>query len=242
MIIIMENRTEFKTAEVTRRHKKSLAPGVWGKQHGDAAALVEAIGENGWERLWLVSAYMKKKKTASDSQGAAVTHAPYAGNQPLGNVRNADASHAASSISTPAENVKPKFSLPPSTEVRASQIAADRAAIAAAGQEQNQQPRQPRMGERQFTTQTLQNSPAVPDWVKRELYGNDYARFYEVETNRQQLESAWTRIQQEGYDAAVNRLTYLDHIANAVEEQELNIMMALARHYSLCSQLHSCSH
>lgn len=141
------------------------------------------------------------------------------------------------SIPTSVENVNPetKFADPvvlPSTEVLNAQMAAfhERMANPPAPptNDAGQQPRQPRMGERQFTTQTLQNSPAVPDWVKRELYGNDYARFYEEETNRQQLEDAWTRIQQEGYDAAVNRLTHLDHIANAVEEQELNIMMALA--------------
>lgn len=86
---------------------KSLDPGIWVKQHAGAAAQTRGQGS------------------------MTVTQTPYAENQPLGNVRNANASPVTPSISTPAENVNTKFSLLPSTDVLSGQIAAHQASLAA---------------------------------------------------------------------------------------------------------------
>jgi len=60
--------------------------------------VVEAAGDNNWKRLWLVSAYMQKNSPVNNSQSATVTQTPYAEDQPLGNVRNANASPVTSII------------------------------------------------------------------------------------------------------------------------------------------------
>ena len=60
--------------------------------------VVEAIGESKWKKLWLVSAYIQKNGPVTQSQNQAVTQTPHTGNQPLGNVRNANASPATSSV------------------------------------------------------------------------------------------------------------------------------------------------
>lgn len=113
---------------------------------------------------------MQKKTPASNSQGTTVTHAPHAESQPLGNVRNADASPINSSISAPAENVNTKFSLLPSRNVLNAQIAAHMArvndvsdgAVPPDSSNTQQQPSNPdNLGERQFAAQTAQRSSAM---------------------------------------------------------------------------------
>lgn len=86
------------------------------------------------------------------------------------------------------------------------------------------------LGERQFTTKTLQNSQAVPQWAKDALYSNPNARFYEKDTNDDQIARSWERLQSEGYEAMRDRLlknktdlTTADNIADA------NMVMAMAK-------------
>lgn len=60
--------------------------------------VVEAAGESKWKKLWLVSAYIQKNGPVNQSQNQAVTQTPHAENQPLGNVQNANASPANTSV------------------------------------------------------------------------------------------------------------------------------------------------
>lgn len=81
-------------------------------------------------------------------------------------------------------------------------------------------------GERQFAGQTIQNSAVVPDWVKREFLRPDELN-YEEDTNREQVERAWQRIQENGYEAERDRLLGLDRYS-ADDTAEANLMMAMA--------------
>lgn len=81
-------------------------------------------------------------------------------------------------------------------------------------------------GERQFAGQTLQNSPVVPDWVKQEFLRPEELN-YEVDTNREQVERSWQRIQENGYEAERDRLLSLDRYS-ADDTAEANLMMAMA--------------
>lgn len=90
---------------------------------------------------------------------------------------------------------------------------------------QEQQPK--RMGERQFTTKTLQESPAVPQWLKNELYNNPEARFYEKETNNDQIVRSWDRLQKEGYEAMRDRVLNSD-AQNPDNVADANMILAMA--------------
>ena len=90
---------------------------------------------------------------------------------------------------------------------------------------QEQQPK--RMGERQFTTKTLQESPAVPQWLKNELYSNPEARFYEKDTNNDQIVRSWERLQKEGYEAMRDRVLNSD-AQNPDNVADANMILAMA--------------
>ena len=81
-------------------------------------------------------------------------------------------------------------------------------------------------GERQFAGQTIQNSAAVPDWIKQEFLRPEELN-YEVDTNREQVERSWQRIQENGYEAERDRLLSLDRYS-ADDTAEANLMMAMA--------------
>lgn len=81
-------------------------------------------------------------------------------------------------------------------------------------------------GERQFAGQTIQNSAAVPDWIKQEFLRPEELN-YEVDTNREQVERGWQRIQENGYEAERDRLLGLDRYS-ADDTAEANLMMAMA--------------
>lgn len=81
-------------------------------------------------------------------------------------------------------------------------------------------------GERQFARQTIQNSPVVPEWAKREFLRPEELN-YEVDANREQLERSWQRLQKNGYEAERERLLSLDRYS-ADDTAEANLMMAIA--------------
>ena len=81
-------------------------------------------------------------------------------------------------------------------------------------------------GERQFAGQTIQNSAVVPDWIKQEFLRPEELN-YEVDTNREQVERSWQRIQENGYEAERDRLLSLDRYS-ADDTAEANLMMAMA--------------
>ena len=81
-------------------------------------------------------------------------------------------------------------------------------------------------GERQFAGQTLQNSTVVPDWIKQEFLRPEELN-YEEDTNREQVERGWQRIQQNGFEAERDRLLSLDRYS-ADDTAEANLMMAMA--------------
>lgn len=82
-------------------------------------------------------------------------------------------------------------------------------------------------GERQFATQTAQRSAAVPKWLKQELMANPEQRYYDRETNDDQLIRAWNHIQQEGYEAARDRLLKTENFTTD-DNAEANVIMAMA--------------
>lgn len=81
-------------------------------------------------------------------------------------------------------------------------------------------------GERQFAGQTIQNSAVVPDWIKQEFLRPEELN-YETDTNREQVERSWQRIQENGYEAERDRLLSLDRYS-ADDTAEANLMMAMA--------------
>lgn len=89
-------RDKHDQPEMLIRYKKQLDGSVY---------VVEAVGENKWKRLWLVTAYIQKNGPVTQSQNQAVTQAPHAVNQPLGNARNAVASPATSSVAQGSSTV-----------------------------------------------------------------------------------------------------------------------------------------
>ena len=82
-------------------------------------------------------------------------------------------------------------------------------------------------GERQFAAQTMPNTEAVPEWIWREFQSNPDELNYDIDTNREQVERGWQRIQQNGHDAEMNRLMESDRFS-ADDTAEANLMMAMA--------------
>lgn len=81
--------------------------------------------------------------------------------------------------------------------------------------------------ERQFATQTAQASQVMPEWIKNELYNNPDERFYDADTNREQVERAWERVQQSGIEAERDRLLSLERFSED-DTAEANLLMSIA--------------
>ena len=96
---------------------------------------------------------------------------------------------------------------------------------------QNNIPEQPQrpQGERQFVRQTMPNTEAVPEWIWREFQNNPDELNYDIDTNREQVERGWQRIQREGHDVELNRLMEAERFS-ADDTAEANLMMAMALH------------
>jgi len=77
------------------------------KQLDGTAYVVEAVGDNDWKRIWLVSAYMQKNSSAKSSQSETVTQTPHAGTSLGHNVQNENASPVDTSIPESAQDVNP---------------------------------------------------------------------------------------------------------------------------------------
>ena len=85
------------------------------------------------------------------------------------------------------------------------------------------------LGERQFATKTVQESPAMPQWLKDFMMTDNEQRYYERDTNDAQLMRAWGRIQRDGYDATRNRLKAQDTIVTADDVADAYVIAAMAR-------------
>lgn len=88
---------------------------------------------------------------------------------------------------------------------------------------------QPGGRERQFASQTLQNSQAMPDWLKADMMANADQRFYTPDSNNDQIMRSWERFQQEGYEGMRDRLLQRDaHLLTADDVADANTVMAWA--------------
>lgn len=111
-----------------------------------------------------------------------------------------------------------RFSLP-STDIINRQMAAYR--------ESQQMDIPDGMGQRQFAGQTVQNSSAVPEEYKPTFMMPENL-LYAKDTNREQVERAWQRIQQNGFESEYNRLLEKEDVYDADDVAEANLMMAMA--------------
>lgn len=89
------------------------------------------------------------------------------------------------------------------------------------------QAEQPNRAERQFASQTAQNSQAMPEELRQELLSNDAQHYYETDTNRAQLERAWEQYQQDGFEASRDRILQAEHLTTD-DTAMANLLMALA--------------
>jgi len=89
------------------------------------------------------------------------------------------------------------------------------------------QQKAPGQGERQFTVKTLPNNPNVPMWAKMGVMSNPDARFYDKDTNYEQAERAWQKLQQNGYEAERDRLMEAEDF-NPDDIMEANMLMSMA--------------
>lgn len=85
------------------------------------------------------------------------------------------------------------------------------------------------MGERQFARQSVQQSEAMPDWLKQEMYQNPEELNYEIDTNMEQAERGYNRIVQNGFEQERDRLLGLERFS-ADDTAEANVIMAIANH------------
>lgn len=90
-----------------------------------------------------------------------------------------------------------------------------------------QQGQQPNRAERQFAAQTAQNSQAMPEDLRQELLLNDEQHYYDTDSNRAQLDRAWERYQQDGFDVCRDRILQAEHLT-ADDTAMANLLMALA--------------
>lgn len=91
---------------------------------------------------------------------------------------------------------------------------------------ETEQPKLPQ-GERQFVRQTMPNTEAVPEWIWREFQQNPDELNYDIDSNREQVERGWQRIQENGYDTELNRLMETDTFGKD-DTAQANLMMAMA--------------
>lgn len=85
---------------------------------------------------------------------------------------------------------------------------------------------QPRMGERRYATHNVQNS-ILPDWLKSEFMNDPQKRYYEQQTNYEQMERGYQRIMENGFEQERDRLLALDRMS-ADDVSEANLMIAIA--------------
>lgn len=102
-----------------------------------------------------------------------------------------------------------------------------------------------RMGERKFVTDTLQASRMMPAYLKQTLFNDPTSRYYERDSNDEQIVRAYQTIQQEGREAAIERILSNDNLptrdeiaqanvlmAMAAQEGDMSTLLALSRHYA----------
>lgn len=169
------------------------------KQLDGAVYVVEAIGDNHWKRIWLVSAYMQKNSPVNTSQSATVTQTPHAEISLGNNVQNENAS--------PAENIIPGSG----TNVNTSELDVS-SEPALTMNPQSQQSSAPSsttptpsdgMGVSQFAAQTGQNTSVLAPETKQKLLENPY---YQKTSQKKNMETAVRKIEAEGYETRREKL------------------------------------
>ena len=132
------------------------------------------------------------------------------------------------SIDLSSENVNAQFSLP-SPDIINRQMAVYRKEQQAQYNSyvENSDETPAGMGQRQFAGKTVQESSAVPESFKT-VFTMPENLFYAKDTNREQVERAWQRIQQNGFEAEYNRLLEKEEVYDADDTAEANLMMAMA--------------
>lgn len=133
-----------------------------------------------------------------------------------------------------------KYSLPSKNLLR-QEVSAWRKARRAEAQREADD----RKGERKFVRDTLQASRLMPAYIKDTLFNDPTSRYYERDSNDEQIIRAYQTIQQEGREAVTQRiltnreLPTKDDIAQAnvlmamaAQEGNMSTLLALSRHYA----------
>ena len=87
-----------------------------------------------------------------------------------------------------------------------------------------------RKGERQFVGKTLQNSRAMPSYIRQTLFNDPTSRFYDRDSNDEQIIRAYQTIAQEGKEAAIERILTSREMPTKDEIAQANVLMAQAAH------------
>lgn len=98
------------------------------------------------------------------------------------------------------------------------------------GESQIEESAQSVKGDRQTATQTIQQNEFIPDWVKQDFMNDLNKREYDVESNQQQLQRAWSRIQRDGYDGTRDRLAGQTTKFTTEDNADALVMMSMALH------------
>ena len=100
---VLDNDGNVKHAKGYLDKNKEHMPLIrYTKQLDGTLYVVEAVGDNDWKRIWLVSAYMQKNSPVNNSQSRTVTQTPHAGTSLGHNVQNENASPVTGSITQTA--------------------------------------------------------------------------------------------------------------------------------------------
>lgn len=142
------------------------------------------------------------------------------------------------SMQNPQEDAR--FSLPSAPYLRQEASAWRKAQQA---EEQREESR--RKGERKFVTDTLQASRMMPTYLKETLFNDPTSRYYDRDSNDEQIIRAYQTIQQEGREAVIERILSNDNLptrddiaqanvlmAMAAQEGDMSTLLALSRHYA----------
>lgn len=90
--------------------------------------------------------------------------------------------------------------------------------------------------ERQFSTETAQESNATPEWLKDMLYNDPDTRFYDVDSNRSQVERNWDEMFRGTTSINDSAMQYAEYLANkdgdfdVDDTAKANILMSMAFH------------
>ena len=87
-----------------------------------------------------------------------------------------------------------------------------------------------RKGERQFVKKTLQNSRAMPSYIRQTLFNDPSSRFYDRDSNDEQIIRAYETVAQEGKEAAIERILSSRELPTKDEIAQANVLMAQAAH------------